>query len=549
MRSIICLCLGTVLCTSTAYAQFKGGVFNDPELGLKLRVPKGWTQIPLKENEQWVAAKFLSDKSYLSKDKDWNREHKPFMQMIVFSDKAKKQKLADVEENEEGVRIRWRGVPYQGYQDYLKRNMSGFFISKEEQTEIAGIKCTVFEVNLHNSTPKFRLMTWVFHGESVDVAVEFESLEDRVDKLATIARRSAGSFRFVEPTSETISNASSDNEGGAILWATNFTAWNKKSAKEREQIRKAHEDRRFDKVTENTPKTWDVNRSKSFLVVSHADKRFTQRNTQAAEAFRTWCDKHLGKLSDDYVRHQVLRICKDGDEYLAYQWRDSGATYSYSLLSEDYEIVTFWDSFNGTSGGDVGFMFSTILDGYIQDKDRRVYVYTPLWVKVGLNRYVSSGKLKGKKLEFPQSDGERQGLRTAIQNDKMRSFRDLISMPESSLLQIAQSDRTIVSQVSAALRFVIEEGRRHKPLKDFLLEYMSEVSTIVGEKSKDWSQELLAANKEAQTEEEEEAQRKNRGQTGAKQRAELQAALTERMCNFSDKEWSRMNKAFAKFVN
>jgi len=72
MRARSCLILGVVAFCCPVSAQLKGTTYTNQDLAVTVRVPTGWTEIPLLVEEEWVVAKFLSDKSYLSKDREWN---------------------------------------------------------------------------------------------------------------------------------------------------------------------------------------------------------------------------------------------------------------------------------------------------------------------------------------------------------------------------------------------------------------------------------------------------------------------------------------------
>src|SRR5690606_15552577 len=82
---------------------------------------------------------------------------------------------------------------------YLLRNLeNGYYFEREEEraAEVAGQPVSRFEIAQHKSEPKKKLLCWVFHGEDMNVAVEFEVLEDRIDRLRRECEQSLASFRF-----------------------------------------------------------------------------------------------------------------------------------------------------------------------------------------------------------------------------------------------------------------------------------------------------------------------------------------------------------------
>ena len=65
----------------------RGGWHEDARCGFKLKPPKDWEQVPLKVDEGWHVAKYLSKREYFWTDKDggWTWTHKPQLTAIAFS--------------------------------------------------------------------------------------------------------------------------------------------------------------------------------------------------------------------------------------------------------------------------------------------------------------------------------------------------------------------------------------------------------------------------------------------------------------------------------
>jgi hypothetical protein len=522
------------------------GWFTHDVLGFKVKVPDGWTEVPLRVDENWIVGKFLSDKTYISKSRDWNEEHRPLMTVTVFTDDAKKFKPLERQQRGSSTFVAMNDLPYQNYQDYLKRNLqSGYFFEKEDLGKHGDIDCIRYEVNQHKSEVKMRLIAWVFKTHDMDVAVEFEVLEDRLDRLRKDCEEALSSFRFIERKAIEADAEATGKKLNHELWTKFRSEWRKLPAKERMDRRREIEKNRLAAVRARTPAGWDIQDTRNYLVVSHTDKRYVDRCLDAADAFRAWCEKHLDGLSDEYVRKGVLRVCADADEFKAYSWKVSGDSWSF-LIDDDREVVTYFDTYNGTSGRDMGFITGDIFDMYLQDKDALMFQYTPAWLLVGMRGYVTGVQLKGKKLVFKEDDWEREDMRELERESKLKSVRELMTLDEDAFWDTLQNDRRTRSQLVNLFRFLDGPGGRHKLLKDFVKRYLQAVAEVAEEFEAKWEKE--GSQKEAQTEEEEEAQRKSRDSYWRKRRKEIAEALEQKVLAWSDRDWDGIQKAYEKFI-
>lgn len=543
-----------VALASQADAQVRKGTYTNEALGFEIRVPDGWTEVPIRIDENWIVAKFLSDKTWISKGKDGNQEHRPLMTIVVFTEDATRFKGWAKEERGDATFVRVTDLPYRDYRDYLKRNLeNGYFYELEEEKErdIADVPFSRFEIAQHKSEPKKKLICWVYHGQDMDVAVEFEVLEDRVDRLRQTCEQMLGTFRFLRAgrlaSAGPITGGGKEQKYETNLWTKFRDEWKKTPIDERTKIRRTIEDERFEKIRASTPESWKIFESPHFLIVSHADDRFAKRMTEAGEAFRSWCDEHFGGLSDEYVRRNVLRVCADIDEYEAYRWKVSGDAWGF-VLDDDREVVTYWDGYNGSSGRDAGFLFDDILEMYLADVDPLLLQYTPSWLRAGMHAYVSNGIMKGRKVEFDPDDFEREDMRELEREGKLLSLKEIMTLDEEAYWQELSQDRRVQSQLTTAFRFVMGPGSRQKPLRNFLSTYMKSVIEVAEKHRDAWEKEDLAPSESAETEAEEEAQRKQTDDRWRKRRKQIHEEVTKAAMDLSDREWEVLNRAYEKFA-
>ncbi len=523
----------------------KGRVWTHEQHGIKMTIPEGYATIPLQVDEKWISAKFLSDKTYLSKYSDGLAAHRGLMRIIIFTEKAKKGSATEVHETDEGSTFIGVGaVPYQGYRNYVKRHRKGFFFSKEDETRIGGTDSLMCEVKIHKSKPKLHLYSVVIRQPTFEMAVEFEVLEDRLDKVKENCLRALKSIRIKAPA---IGASAPITHKGAKrtstrLWTAFRSEWRKRPSQERDEIRKDMERQHHAATRKATPEDWTTTESKHFLVISHASPKFTKQMTNGAELFYKWCETEFGSLGEDYVRRPVLRLCKDIAEY---RHLGSSSGTDWSLLGTDREIGTCYDLATGSSGRDISTLFPGILQHFLQERDPYIVSYTPYWLKRALTDYVRGCYVSGRKLDFRVEnralDGlvDRQGnnvsARELHRNGKLPKLQELLGMDDAKFTKMR----------SSALRYVMGPGSRDKAFKNFLKRYF-ETAIAVGDKDDNTKGMTF---KPAETEQEEE-ERARAYATQSKARAKLlQNEISEKMlAGINAKTWAKHEKAFAKFV-
>lgn len=538
---------------SPCAGQDPKGFYVNEELGFRVKVPEEWSEIPVRIDENWIVSKFLSKKTWLSKSKEWNEEHRPLMTVIVFTEDATRFKGWAQQQRGNTTFTRITDLPYRDYQDYLKRNLAnGYFFQVEETGESAGTKLDRFEILQHKRDPAKRLLAWVFHGEDMDVAIEFEVLEDRIDRLRAVCEQSLASFRFDEGGKLRSKGPSTGPADAALadskLWTEFRDEWKKAPRKERHRLRKDVEERRFEKLRETTPESWTITESKHFLVISHADPKTTKRMTDSIETFREWCNETLGELTDEYVRRGVLRICADDAEYMAY-FKGSGDSWTFSS-GEDREIVTYKDGYAGSSGLGAGELFDDILEMYLADLDPLLLMYTPSWLRAGMVDFVTSANIKGNELDFRVDDYEREELKELERQGKLKTLRELMTLDEEAYWKEVSTGRRTRSQLTNAFRFLIGPARSQPQLKHFLFNYLTAVIVVADEHRKKWEAEPVEVDKEPETEEQEEARVKKQSKDDSwrKKRRAIHEAVSLKALTFDAKTWERLENAYGKFA-
>ena len=188
----------------------------------------------------------------------------------------------------------------------------------------------------------------------------------------------------------------------------------------------------------------------------------------------------------------------------------------------------------------------------------------PDWLSRGISGMLSGTVIKGRKVLFPPTLYQRIAVaklkkKGGFRNGSLKNLRDLMSLTGKEYydLEKKNKDAGITEQFAYVLRFLEGRGRRHKVFggKDFLVEYCRAATASYEKYKEDNPTAFSGSSKEATTEEEEEeqaAKSRARSERYSKERAKRDRAVLDlvngKACNWSDKEWKSLNKAYARTV-
>lgn len=529
--------VSVTLLTASAFAQ----THEDNRMGFKMRQPKEFTSIPIKATEEWIVAKFLSEKSHFFTDPDLKLtyEHKPEMQVIAFlGEKFKEDKVERETDEDDGVtRIKVRFTnPYKDYPDYLKGTYSGggFFIDEEVEAKVGDYEVTQYLVRVEKGSngPK-RVIAWVYHTEDIDFAIQFECFESSWKKLKSDITRALKSFEEIERTEGTVVKAVATDD---VIELTD-TPWNEIPAKEREKIRKGREKRSHEQALVGLPESWEIIEEDGFLVLNHGGDKAADDIVEHGDAVFRWCEKNLGFIgSDEYVMRPVIRICKDRDEEFAFRQGSS------DWLKPSLEIVTHKDTV-GIGSWEYRWLNSRFLGHWLWQSDADLMAAMPGWMRYGLQYSVEYGKHKGKKFELRQSDWEMMGLRERVKSGLARTPREIFLSDSDGF---AGSDNGRYEAAALMRYLLVGSGSKKRLTRNLLEDYyacLKEVAEELNERDDD-------SPGEATTEEEEDAQFKAAQQRWKKKEKEVAEMLFERVfAGWSDKDWAAFERDYFKAIS
>ncbi len=359
-----------------AFAQ---GVHEDTKLGYKLRPPREFTAIPLQPDEEWIVARWLSEKPYFQNDPTtgWTMDHKPEIHVICFQDAVVNADRVEVEKKTDAkselIKITLKN-PYKNYRDYLKRTYSdgGYHVEKEEAAEVDGVKVECLEIKVERGTwggPR-RIVTWIFDGPTADYAVQFELVEAAWSKLRKDVLSSLRSFRLVAATG----GAASVTGGKPVVKDLDqeLTDWNKLTPSQR-MMRKIEEQKKTqEKATADLIDGWRAKKMGRCFVIFDVDEKAAQAYATGATAVLDYLDKEFGWLGDtEYVREPTIRVCKSSDEEMMYR---KGSSWSFGQ-----EIVTHKDLRGGGLSGwsEGGYVNRAALQHWFEERSGELWFLLP----------------------------------------------------------------------------------------------------------------------------------------------------------------------------
>jgi hypothetical protein len=524
-----------VLCSTLARADLK-----DARLGYQVQTPHGWTAIPTKVEERWIVGKYVADKPNFWTDKatGWTSEHKADMTAIAFVAEAVRERAKISErEKKDGTKevLIEFDSPYKNYKDYLTRRYTGggWYVSKEEEVKLGDCSATVYEIKVEKLSydgPK-RLITWVYHMPDVDLAVQFECLEDALPKLQQELTRCLKSFKTIKRSGEGLVQARTGDSGFVVF------DWDKLTPEERTAHKKKIEKVAQEKATKNVPDGWTVKQMGRFLVINHGSEKFAKKMVDRSEAVLDWLDATFEGLgSKEYVRSPVLRICKDSDEYNAFH---KGSDWSW----DNIEIVTYDDQ-GGSTSYSMKYVISSLTEIWFKDRDRDLALGMPMWLRNGISDLMEQANLDKGKLEFRTDYWIKDDVREAVRNGKALAPRQIMTMDGESFWK----DWVNFQQGSALVAFLATgPASRNKLTKEFLPAYLRSLKGVLAEVKAEEQKSGKAASKPAMTEEEEESQLKGQRDGFKKnQKRILDQTLERAAAGWSADDWRKFEELYFK---
>lgn len=527
----------------------------DRRFGYRFLPPKSWSNIAMKTDEAWLTAKYVSDKSYFYTDPDtkWTTEHTPELLLIAFiKENMKEGKKEITETDEDGVTTKTIEInnPYKDYEDFLDRTYSGggFYVDSTEEEKVGDVEVTVYTVKvekLSRNGPK-RIVTWIYHTDDIDYAMQIEVLEGEYRKLKRTLDRSFKSFELIDRTEGNLPTSGETDDG---VWIT-IKEMTEGEPKERRTKRMESQKQLHQRAIDQLPEDWDHMREKNLLVLTHTDPKYAKRVAKHAVVFLNWLDKTFSYIGvDEYVRAPIIRICDDQDEEGAFSRgvRSGGGGW----YTNGDEIVTHKDE-SGFIGYEIGYVNRRLFSHWITERDRELAWALPEWLQNGIYEYVEGARAKGNSLEFRADDWSRDEARLAIAQGNAASPRELIRLTREeyydSNAAVGFWDRR--HQSVMLVRYLMSpEANRCPQARGLVERYILALGEVITDAKKQENEDLKG-EKPPENEEEEAQRAKERAEQWRKREKETMEDIYQRVFgDWSEQDWKSFEKAYFSFVS
>jgi len=509
------------------------GVHKDPRIGFQFKPPRGWTEIPTAPEEQWIVAKYQSPKKdrVYDKEQGWSYSLNPELVAVAFLDEAiKHPDVGEDEDRGETGEVKVRLLkPMRGYEDYLKRTLSGYFIEKDEEDVVKGTTVRKLSVLAEDGDKSIRYLAWVFPTEVGKVAIQLDCFDASFDKLEPTFLKVLRSFKTIERT-KSLDIAS--RTGDFLVFELASLAPDARGLRRQEQ-----EDQEWRKIAAGLPEGWKAKEIKGVRVANHADDKLAKKVVERVLAVRRWLDATFPEIGpEEYARVPIIRICESLDEERSFLRQSP-------RIGVSVEIVTHKDTTSGSTSSEWAYVSRRTMELWFADRDLDLWLNMPQWIQHGLRRAVEDAEVKRKTLAF-DNDLLKQQYRRSRGNDEPLPLKTLFGMtpPEYRELQ-KNKDYRYGIQSSALVLCLLTD--RSKKLREVMPRYLASARAVLDEIRKDEKGDV--SHKKPTNEKEEEAYfEEQRRCSEERQQRLLQEAMSRTFSEWSAADWKSLDRAYRK---
>jgi hypothetical protein len=367
--------LASILAFALPLAAQKG--IPEPRIGLEVKPPKGWTELPGHVDRGATVRLFAAPRALSGKTEI---THTPILRAMFFA--------AGGDASKDVVDGLPRMTAFRSLEDFAVRGL-GVKDAKKSDDKAS----TLAFSRITGTHGEFTFYGAAFAVDGGEAALCFDVLTNQFDKLKKDLDAAIGGTAAIARVAATPVAAPWDSDA---QWAT-------KDAPTRNGMRKAWITAVVDAATKDAGTSFKPSKSKHWTVLSAADAGFTKKAVAAAEAMRAWMTQKLPDLAKDAPQPAVLRIFGSMDHYNAYL---TTVTETREYNQKRRELCFVNDPDNGGSGG-YGMLFRAVMWHAFDDLDDGILPAMPRWFDNGIWEFLRSSQCDGKKVEFAQSDVEK----------------------------------------------------------------------------------------------------------------------------------------------
>lgn len=550
----------------TDAGEQRGSYVENKRWGFKIRPPRKWDSRMIPLDEQWIAGKYFPNYSLRVKnEKNEFNEMRPELWVIGFPHQRKRD-ARTVEEGEDGSTIITIRNPYKSYKDFVKRESwastggGGWFYEREDSTTNAGLEVDIYEIKIEKLVEiPFRIVTWVYHCEDVDFAVQLRIPEQHYDENKGVIEGVMKSFRQIErteafPKSQDTESASDRRKRHENLTLEAINAERIKLVKERIQ-----------REIDNLPKGWRVQESKHYVVITPKDKRYnnpTRYVLNYAEEIRKYLEKQFSDIGPGDVPPGLIRIFPSSADEEAYREGTRG------WWADEVQEITMTYSGETSLLAEFSWVAERITDQYFFIKNENLAGSMPGWIRTGIWGHVGWARpSKRKKMVMAPRPHDIISIRQMLAAGTQASLKDLMTIAGDEVKPEHHA------QARHVVYWLLGRGNKGK-VKGSITRYLQSLEEIIKEEDEKFeaeekkrmeermrrhAEEAAADQGKSDEElerEEDEAFRKRRESRGhfneglkARYDAIRKRAQEAAFGHLTDKDWQKLDAKWKRFAS
>ena len=450
------------------------------------------------------------------------------------------------------------GELYLSFRDFAQAKIRGFYFASEEELKVAGLRTTVSEMVFEKlaGIPK-RYYVCAYEVPTGEFAIVFTCTEEHFKKRRGTYQKTFKSFKMLSPDGLKAPVRSTPTKSSAKP----KDGFAKIDLSDAQAVAEATRDVFNNAITQvDGERKWRALEGDHFLVVHATGGNFAKKLSAHADALAASLDERFGGLGDGTPRAAIIIARESGTDALKLEGVPPWMHVYYVLETEDPDPKTRFNRFN-----------EQYIQHWFAQKNSDLWSRLPHWIRTGLPEILDNAHLKGSRIAYDMHESEESGygwLSERMSEHKKERLsgtppvvpiQELVG-PASIELINGKTSGYVRRQSYALVRFLFDgPGSRNKRTADLIDVYLASCRELAEAQAKEErerrerTEELEKAKETLSDEErlsvEDELYRLKREQSGANaDRDLLQETFTRTFGDWTDKDWSSLDKSFRSFL-
>lgn len=449
---------------------------------------------------------------------------------------------------------------YQGFEEYAKDNIQGFYFAEQKAVKYAGFDCTVHEMVFEKLTQvpqRWLACTYAIPGG--EFAVVFTCTEQHFKKFKVEMTNTFKTFKLLDAAGLKPRDPHNVVGSTSEIGSDDDVDVSKMTADEKAAHWAAIREKAFEQTRAELEKGWSSFETTNFLVCHDGDAKNAKEAGRHGEAVISWLSERFGGIGTNPTQAIILKLYTKTDRPAITSSMGSGDPAAVKTI----EVFRNWDGTLSLASVANGVMWT-----WFDQKNNDLSSRMPAWLRSGLSGMMSETEVKGGKLDFGMATYEREALAAALQADKEYEG-DPAQAPLRPMKLLLTSTREEIygkdvawgaTQCACTVRYFLEgPGSRNEKTRSSIQHYVGNLSELVAEVEARLEAERIAAREkesleakmtdEEKLKAEDEAYKKKREGVYDKVEEELlDRAFEKTFGGWTDAEWKTLDNNWTSFA-